>query len=89
MHIHPKILVKLVSIIHTVFLTANCISIPCLIILEPFYIWMPMITMLGSPLIGGSYCLFNQLENYYRQKANMPVIKDRSIEIIKFIYRNK
>lgn len=58
-------------------ITLNLISIPFVVAYEPFYIWMPIITFLVSPLIGGNYCMFNRLENFFRFKAGMPLIEDR------------
>ena len=77
------LLVKLIAIIHLAMISVNIIAVPCLILYEPFYIWMPMITFLVSPLIGGTYCIFNRLENHYRQKANMRLIDDRVSELFK------
>jgi hypothetical protein len=61
----------------------NVAAIPFLIINEPFWIWMPVITVLVSPLITGTYCMFNRLENFYRGKAGMPYIKDRLDELFR------
>jgi hypothetical protein len=38
---------------------------------------MPIITCLVSPVLGGTYCMFNRLENFFRIKADMPLIRDR------------
>ena len=72
---------KVIAVVHLAMIALNLISIPFLIVLEPFYIWMPLITFLVSPLIGGTYCMFNRLENHYRQKAGMPLIQDRVGEL--------
>jgi hypothetical protein len=56
------------------------------ILMEPFYIWMPIITMLVSPLVGGAYCLFNRLENHFRRKALLPLINDRFEEFTRNVY---
>lgn len=82
--------VRVISITHIAIIILNLASVPFLIWKQPFYIWMPLITLLVSPLIGGQYCMFNKLENYYREKANMPLINDRSeafVEEIKSIYK--
>lgn len=75
-------MVYYVAIIHVCVIFVNILSIPFVIIYEPFYIWMPLVTLLISPLTGGTYCLFNRIENYYRLKANMPKIHDRFYEVI-------
>lgn len=72
-----KIMVYIISIIHLLMIFLNLIAIPFLIIYEPFYIWMPIITLLVSPVIGSTYCMFNRLENYFRIKAGMDIIQDR------------
>ena len=61
----------------------NMLSLPLLIYFEPFWIWMPLITILVSPLLGGSYCMFNQLENVYRKKAGLSEIEDRLVDLFK------
>lgn len=68
---------RFVAFVHIILIVLNLASIPCVILWEPFYIWAPIITVLVSPVIGGSYCLFNRLENYFRVKAGMPKIYDR------------
>lgn len=73
-----KLIVKLIAILHLSIIALNFISIPLIIINEPFWLAMPLITLLVSPLIGGSYCLFNVLENKYRVKAGLPEINDRT-----------
>jgi hypothetical protein len=54
----------------------NTLAIPALVYYQPWYIWMPLITMLVSPVLGGTWCIFNQLEDHYRNKAGLPA-KDR------------
>ena len=76
-------LVKFISIVHLGMIALNIASIPFLVAYEPFYIWMPLITFLVSPLVSGTYCIFNRLENYYRYKAGMPPIVDRLGEFLK------
>jgi hypothetical protein len=68
---------KAVAAVHLIIIFLNLVSVPLLIAYEPFYVWMPLITFLVSPLVGGTYCMFNRLENYYRAKAGMPLINDR------------
>lgn len=74
---------KLVAVVHMGIILLNAAAIPFLIWKEPFWIWMPLITMLGSPVLGGTYCMFNRLENHYRRKAGMPQIEDRFAEFLR------
>ena len=78
-----KLVAHLVAILHLIIIGMNLISVPFLIAYTPFYIWMPLITFLVSPLIGGSYCMFNRIENYFREKAGMHLIVDRVGELFK------
>lgn len=78
-----KIIVRTIAIIHLVMIGVNCISVPLILLNEPFYISVPLITLLFSPLIGGTYCMFNNLENHFRRKANMPEINDRTEAFMK------
>jgi len=71
------ILANVTATVHLVLIAMNVLAVPFLIVNEPFWIWAPLITFLVSPFVGGTYCIFNQLENLYRLKAGMPLIKDR------------
>ena len=68
---------RIISLIHILLIVGNLISVPFLVLYTPFYICIPLITMLVSPVLGGSYCLFNRLENYFRYKAGRPQITCR------------
>ena len=72
-----KLTAYVIAVLHLSIICANMAAIPLLIWNEPFYIAMPLITLLVSPLLSGSYCLFNNLENYFRVKAGMKPIHDR------------
>lgn len=80
---HYYFMAKFVAGVHLIIIGMNTLAIPFLIWKEPFWIWMPMLTMLSSPLLGGAYCLFNRLENYYRYKAGMRPIEDRFTELLR------
>jgi len=82
-----KIIVYFIAIVHTLLIFLNIISIPLMIINEPIWIKIPLITCLVSPVLGGSYCIFNRIENYYREKANMPQITDRLDDIFKIFIK--
>jgi len=77
-------LVKLIAVIHLVLIGLNTAAIPVVIYMEPWYIWAPIVTMLSSPLMGGTNCIFNNIENYFRVKADMPEIEDRISEAFNF-----
>lgn len=69
--------VDIIAFIHILIIFGNLISVVLLVAYEPFYIWLPLITFLVSPLVGGTYCMFNRLENYFRDKAGRERIYDR------------
>lgn len=76
------LMVNLIASIHLALIFGNLLSIALLIAYEPIYIWLPLITLLVSPIIGGSHCWLNRLENIYRMKVCMPLITDRFEEFI-------
>lgn len=77
------ILAYFVAVTHGILIIVNLISVVCLIVLTPFYIWVPMISLMISPFLGGTYCIFNNIENYYRKKAGLPEISDRLDHFLK------
>lgn len=81
-------LVYFVATVHTMLIFLNFISIPLLVTNEPFWIWTPLLTFLASPLLGGQFCIFNRIENFYREKAGMPKIVDRVNEIWKIFIKS-
>jgi hypothetical protein len=78
-----KLKAHTVACLHLFVIVLNLAAVPMLILHEPFWIWMPIITFGVSPLMGGTYCIFNRLENHYRQKAGLPLIHDRTYELFK------
>lgn len=78
-------LVRVIEILHGLLVVTNTVSIPLLICYQPIYIWAPIISLLGSPVLGGTYCAFNRLENVYRVKAGMPTIYDQMDKLYKLI----
>lgn len=78
-----KLMAHFIATIHLILITLNTISIPLLIMYQPFYIYIPLISVLASPIIGGTYCLFNRAENKYRLLAGMPLIQDRVAELFR------
>ena len=77
---------RFTAFVHLGIAGANLVAIPLMIVNEPFWIWMPLITFLVSPMLGGTYCMFNRLENMFRRKAGMRLITDRLQEL--FNWRN-
>ena len=74
---------RIVAVVHLLIITLNLLSVPFVVAYEPFYIWMPIITFLVSPMIGGTFCMFNRLENHFRAKAGMRLITDRVAELFR------
>ncbi len=44
----------------------NIIALLYIITYEPWYLALPMATILGNPVIGGIHCAYNNIENTYR-----------------------
>lgn len=57
----------------------NMLAIVFLVLYEPWYITLPFVTIISNPLIGGVHCLYNNLENYYRQLLGWPLIESNFI----------
>ncbi len=53
---------------------ANLASMVMVIVHCEWYIAIPIITVLGNPLIGGMHCAYNNLENRYRDKLGWKLI---------------
>lgn len=81
-----KLLAHITAILHLLIILLNLLAVPFVVAYEPFYIWMPIITFLVSPLVGGCYCMFNRMENHFRELAGMPLIHDRLGHLIEQIY---
>lgn len=82
-----RICAHITAIVHLLIIVLNLLSVPFVIAYEPFYIWMPIITFLVSPLVGGPYCMFNRVENEFRSKAGMPLIHDRLGHLIEVVLK--
>lgn len=78
-----------IGVIHMGIILLNVLSIPLVLIHEPFYIWMPIITVLVSPVIGGTYCIFNRIENHFRVLGGLEPINDRFESFCSFLIRRK
>ena len=81
-----KVAAYIIATLHLTIMALNLLSIPFMIVAAPFYIWMPIITLMVSPLLGGTYCVFNRLENFYRIKADLPLIQDRLWSTLDFLH---
>lgn len=82
-----KFISRVIGTIHLILYALNIASVVMLIVKTPWYVYIPMLTLLSSPLLGGIYCIFNQLENHFRAKAGLPLIHDRFSDL--FIRGNK
>jgi len=80
-----RILSFVVSAIHQIIIYGNTIAVLFLIIKQPWYIWLPVGTCILSPLLGGSLCIMNRLENKLRIKAGLKP-KDFDGVIIKLLH---
>lgn len=78
MQYYSYVMAHVVWAIHQLLIWSNAVSIPFVIINEPFYIWVPIVSVLVSPVLGSIFCIFNQLEDFYRAKAGLPQ-KDRGL----------
>ena len=73
---------KIISIFHIAIIIGNTIAIPMLMLYQPFYIWLPIVTYLCSPMIGGVYCPLNRMENHFRRLSGQEQFTDKMEDII-------
>lgn len=52
----------------------NLVALSYIVAYYPWYIALPMLTILGNPVVGGIQCAFNNLENTYRHKLGWKII---------------
>jgi len=52
----------------------NLVALSYVIAYQPWYIALPMLTVLGNPIIGGIQCAYNNLENVYRSKLGWKIV---------------
>ena len=64
-----KILGNVINYIHYVILAINAIAVPAVIIHEPFYIWVPITTLLISPLLS-PHCIVGKLVDHFKDKED-------------------
>jgi hypothetical protein len=60
-----------VAFVHQFLIWTNTLAIPFLIYYEDWYIALPIIALLYSPLFGSRFCILNRLEDIYRRRAGM------------------
>jgi len=75
-------MVNFVAGTHLMIIFGNTLCLAMVIAYEPIWIWLPLLSLLVSPFMGGTHCFMNRLENQYRIKACMPLIKDRLEEFL-------
>jgi len=85
-----NIIILLIQLIHIIYIVLIVISIPMLIIKEPFWVWVPvngwLVHHIGS--INKSDCPLTHLENIIRKKANKPTVNTFTESVMKRIRGN-
>lgn len=57
---------------HYLLIACNTVSIVFLVAYVPWYVFMPVGTILMSPIVGEERCILNLLENSFRIKGGLP-----------------
>lgn len=65
----------IVHLTHWGMYIGNVLAIGFLCVHAEWYIALPLVTVLSNPLIGGIHCLYNNLENHYRERLGWPLIE--------------
>jgi hypothetical protein len=60
----------------------NLLALGFICLYEPWYIALPLVTIISNPVIGGIHCGYNNLENRYRSRLNWPLIVDNFLPTI-------
>lgn len=55
-----------VHITHWSLYIGNLVALVYIVAHQPWYMALPLITLVGNPLIGGIHCAYNNIENTYR-----------------------
>ncbi len=75
-----------VHLLHWGLLIGFIVSCIFNLIYSPWYVCIPFIIILGNPILGGAYCVYNNLENKYRAQLGWPLIEHNfSVTIIQEI----
>lgn len=65
----------IVRCVHWVVISANTLALFIVPFTLPWYLWIPLWTLLLSPVLGEDRCILNQLENKCRIKGGLePII---------------
>lgn len=82
----------LIHITHWTLLLTNLTACFFIIIYQPWYIAIPICTLLNNPILGGKFCMLNDLENRLRSKLGWTLIKkdftETTINDIKRLIKN-
>ncbi len=78
-----KLLLFFVRVIHEALIWGNFIAIPLLILLQPWYIWLPIVSCIASPLLDGVNCRMVRLENKLRKKIKLEQIKHEDRDYVR------
>ena len=82
-----NVIILLIQLIHIIYIVLITISIPMLIINEPFWIWVPVNGWLVHHIssINKSDCPLTHLENIIRKKANKSTVNPFTESILERI----
>jgi len=76
MNYFDKLLLFIIQLLHWVFLIMTGISVPLVLIHEPFWVSFPICAWIMHLTFSRVLdCPWTRLENYYRQKCGRPEIK--------------
>lgn len=64
-----------VFITHLGLYIGNILALFYIVAYEPWYMALPLITLIGNPIIGGIHCAYNNVENFYRGQLGWPLIE--------------
>lgn len=62
-------LARIVNAAHRLIVMINIISLVFIVSYAPWYFWLPILTVMLSPLVEGTYCFINVLEDKLLEKA--------------------
>ncbi len=71
-----KVFVYTVKIMHLLIVLLNVIAIPVLLCVQPWYVSIPLVTLLTGIASNDAYtCVLTKIENQLRAACGMPLIK--------------
>lgn len=75
---------RIIKGFHIFIGVANTIAIPFLLIQTPWYIGIPVVTMLFAPILNEEHsCILTRLENKYRVLAGYPELDNFLSDILR------